>query len=218
MDDATRSAESMKEYITGLKNRFITVDAAEKCAVCSFAILTRQFYVFPCHHTFHADCLVGLTKEYLPAHVLRRLLALQDEIVKGKATLLDRGDGVLVDNGTIIRQSGVQKAPNFGVPAQNGHRQANSIGRNILSAGDRLRDLIMPDALVTVITSPAGWIPGIGGGQRNVLAETDTGKRLEKLRSELEDILASTCPLCESVIAGLDKPFTKAESDTTWEV
>ena len=77
----------------------------------------------------------------------------------------------------------------------------------------------MPDALVTVITSPAGWIPGIGGGQRNVLAETDTGKRLEKLRSELEDVLASTCPLCESVIGGLDKPFIKAgESDTTWEV
>ena len=103
-------------------------------------------------------------------------------------------------------------------PPQNGHRQTNSIGRNILSAGDRLRDLIMPDALVTVITSPAGWIPGIGGGQRSVLAETDTGKRLEKLRSELEDILASACPLCESVIAGLDKPFTKAGSDTTWEV
>lgn len=60
MDDATRNAESMKEYLNGLKNRFITVDAGEKCSVCSFAILTRQFYVFPCHHTFHADCLVGL--------------------------------------------------------------------------------------------------------------------------------------------------------------
>jgi hypothetical protein len=60
MDDATRSAESMKEYIVGLKNRFITVDAGERCSVCSIPILTRQFYVFPCHHAFHADCLVGL--------------------------------------------------------------------------------------------------------------------------------------------------------------
>ncbi len=103
-------------------------------------------------------------------------------------------------------------------PAQNGQRQTNSIGRNLLSAGDRLRDLIMPDALVTVITSPAGWIPGIGGAQKNALVESATGKRLEKLRSELEDILASACPLCESVIAGLDKSFTKGEPDTTWEV
>ncbi len=101
---------------------------------------------------------------------------------------------------------------------QNGHRQTNSIGRNLLSAGDRLRDLIIPDALVTVITSPAGWIPGIGGAQKNVLVESATVKRLEKLRSELEDILASACPLCESVIVGLDKSFTKGEPDTTWEV
>jgi hypothetical protein len=63
MDDATRSAESMKEYIVGLKNRFITVDAGERCSVCSIPILTRQFYVFPCHHAFHADCLVGLVRD-----------------------------------------------------------------------------------------------------------------------------------------------------------
>jgi hypothetical protein len=63
MDDATRSAESMKEYIVGLKNRFISVDAGERCSVCSIPILTRQFYVFPCHHAFHADCLVGLVRD-----------------------------------------------------------------------------------------------------------------------------------------------------------
>jgi vacuolar protein sorting-associated protein 18 len=65
MDDATRSAEAMKESIAGLKNRFITVDAGERCSVCSFPILTRQFYVFPCHHAFHADCLVSLVSTHL---------------------------------------------------------------------------------------------------------------------------------------------------------
>lgn len=63
MDDAMRSAESMKEYIVGLKNRFITIDAGERCSVCSIPILTRQFYVFPCHHAFHADCLVSLVRD-----------------------------------------------------------------------------------------------------------------------------------------------------------
>ncbi|KAI0271348.1 Pep3/Vps18/deep orange family-domain-containing protein [Gloeopeniophorella convolvens] len=220
MDDATRSADSMKESIAGLKNRFITIDAGEKCSVCSLPILTRQFYVFPCHHAFHADCLVGLTKEYLPAHALRRLLALQDEIVKGKAGA-DQGDAAYMDGNPTSRPPGSQRAllsQNFAPPAQNGHRQTNSIGRNILSAGDRLRDLIIPDALVTVITSPAGWIPGIGGGQKNALTEVGAGKRIEKLKSELEDILASACPLCESVIVGLDKSFIKGESDVTWEL
>lgn len=60
MDDATRTAESIKQDIAELKNRFVTIDAGERCSVCSQPLLTRQFYVFPCQHTFHADCLIGL--------------------------------------------------------------------------------------------------------------------------------------------------------------
>ena len=119
-----------------------------------------------------------------------------------------------------LRQQAVQRnllSANFGIPtsAQNGARAVNSLGRNILSAGDRLRDLIVPDALANVVTAPAGWIPGIGGGKR--AGEKDAGKRTEKLRRELEDLLAGSCPLCESVVAGVDKPFVKdGEEDTSW--
>jgi vacuolar protein sorting-associated protein 18 len=60
MDDATHTAESIKQDIAALKNRFVNVDAGEQCSVCSHLLLTRQFYVFPCQHTFHADCLIGL--------------------------------------------------------------------------------------------------------------------------------------------------------------
>jgi vacuolar protein sorting-associated protein 18 len=60
MDEATRTAESIKEDIAALKNRFVAIDAGEQCSVCSHLLLTRQFYVFPCQHSFHADCLIGL--------------------------------------------------------------------------------------------------------------------------------------------------------------
>jgi len=60
MDEATKTAESIKQDIASLKNRFITIDSNEQCSSCSNLLLTRQFYVFPCHHTFHADCLIGL--------------------------------------------------------------------------------------------------------------------------------------------------------------
>lgn len=62
MDDATRSAEYIKQDIKALRNRFVTIDAAERCSVCGYSLLTRQFYVFPCQHTFHADCLIGLVR------------------------------------------------------------------------------------------------------------------------------------------------------------
>ncbi|KAJ7275181.1 Pep3/Vps18/deep orange family-domain-containing protein [Mycena haematopus] len=192
MDEATRTAESIKQDITALRNRFVTVDAGEQCSVCSHLLLTRQFYVFPCRHTFHADCLIGLAKEYLPQHALRRILALQTELVKGAPAPQLNGSGV--------QPTGTR-----------------AIGRNLLSAGDKLRDLIVPDALAAVVSAP-GWMPGMGG-RRNGLVE-DGGKKAaktERLRAELEDVLASSCPLCESVVSGLDKPFVKeGEMDTSW--
>jgi vacuolar protein sorting-associated protein 18 len=106
---------------------------------------------------------------------------------------------------------------NLANPLQNGTRAANSLGRNILSAGDRLRDLIIPDALASVVSAPT-WIPGMGaGGGRRAGNERDGQKKAETLRAELDDVLASNCPLCENVVAGLDKPFVKeGELDTSW--
>jgi vacuolar protein sorting-associated protein 18 len=60
MEDATKTAESIKQDIASLRNRFVTIDAGETCSHCSHLLLTRQFYVFPCRHNFHADCLIGL--------------------------------------------------------------------------------------------------------------------------------------------------------------
>ena len=55
-------------------------------------------------------------------------------------------------------------------------------------------------------------------GSKRGIAEKD-GKRMEKLRAELEELLAHTCPLCESVVTGLDRPFVKeGDVDSTWDL
>ncbi|KAJ7706319.1 Pep3/Vps18/deep orange family-domain-containing protein [Mycena rosella] len=215
MDEATRTADSIKQDITALRNRFVTVDAGEQCSVCTHLLLTRQFYVFPCRHTFHADCLIGLAKEYLPQHALRRILALQNELVKGAGAPQAHLNGAI--SGAQPRQATSQRtllSANFVVnPLQTGTRV---LGRNLLSAGDKLRDLIVPDALAAVVSAPA-WIPGMGGRRNGIEKEGGKKAKTERLRAELEDVLASSCPLCESVVAGLDKPFVKeGEVDTSW--
>lgn len=108
---------------------------------------------------------------------------------------------------------------NFGPianPLQNSARAANLLGRSVISAGDRLRDLIIPDALASLVTAP-NWLPGMGGGNRTTGDEKVGDKKLENLRAELDDVLSSSCPLCESVVVGLDKPFVKeGEGETSW--
>ncbi|KAI0756694.1 Pep3/Vps18/deep orange family-domain-containing protein [Daedaleopsis nitida] len=225
MDDATKNAEAIRQDIAALQKRFITVDATEKCSSCALALMTRQFYVFPCHHTFHADCLIGLTKEFLPAHALRRILALQTELMKtSQTTAIDR---TAIATPSLIaahpaRNPSTQRtllSSNF-VAAATATRGANAFGRNILSAGDRLRDLIIPDALANLVTAPVGWIPGVGfgGGTKRDASEKDAEK-VEQIRRELEDLLAASCPMCESVVAGIDKPFVQpGEVDGSWDL
>jgi len=60
MDEATRSAEIIKNDIANLKNRFVTLEQGERCSHCNYPLFSRQFYVFPCQHSFHADCLIGM--------------------------------------------------------------------------------------------------------------------------------------------------------------
>jgi len=105
---------------------------------------------------------------------------------------------------------------NFGNTLKGSAQAANLLGRSVMTAGDRLRDMIIPDALVAIVSSPT-WIPGMGGGGKKGRVDRDLGQEGEKLRMELEDVLASSCPLCEGVVAGLDKPFVKeGEVDGSW--
>jgi vacuolar protein sorting-associated protein 18 len=60
MDEAGESAKSLKQEINELHKRFITLETSAKCFNCLQPLLNRQFYVFPCQHGFHADCLITL--------------------------------------------------------------------------------------------------------------------------------------------------------------
>lgn len=60
MDNATQSAESIKKDIDNLRSRFVTIDKEDKCWKCGLGLVSKGFYVFPCQHAFHADCLISM--------------------------------------------------------------------------------------------------------------------------------------------------------------
>ncbi|KAM3584072.1 tethering complex subunit [Umbelopsis sp. WA50703] len=82
MDEATRSAENIRLDIRQLRSRFVVIGSMERCCLCDMPLLTRQFYVFPCQHSFHADCLVDRITKYLNTRQIRRLLDLQEQLSK----------------------------------------------------------------------------------------------------------------------------------------
>ncbi|GAA5878842.1 hypothetical protein JCM1840_000732 [Sporobolomyces johnsonii] len=208
MNEATRSAEAIKADIADLQNRFVVVDANEKCGSCGQQLLTRQFYVFPCQHAFHADCLIKeVTKTLTPAQ-LRRMLDLQARLAPSAAPARQHRRTLLDDTSA----------------------QGLKLAAASVQAVDQLRKLVLPDALLSAIggaipgsTKVKGSFPSFGvggGGGPNRLAQDATalaqGASAKKeagekqgLREQLDELLASSCVLCEGAVNSLDRAFVE---------
>ncbi|KAI7860888.1 Pep3/Vps18/deep orange family-domain-containing protein [Circinella umbellata] len=91
MDEATKSADSIRLDIRELKSRFALINAVEKCYLCHYPLLTRQFYIFPCQHAFHADCLIDETTKYLSTRQIRRLADLQEQLSRELSSTRNKG-------------------------------------------------------------------------------------------------------------------------------
>ncbi|RHZ71722.1 hypothetical protein CDV55_108829 [Aspergillus turcosus] len=57
MDNSAQTARQIRSEIAALDTRYAIVEPGEKCWICSLPLLSRQFFVFPCQHAFHSDCL-----------------------------------------------------------------------------------------------------------------------------------------------------------------
>lgn len=90
MDVSAHTAEQIKAEIEALDMRYAIVEPGEKCWICSLPVLSRQFFVFPCQHAFHSDCL---GKKVLDASGLgkrKHIKDLQHEVSRGLSTGVKR--------------------------------------------------------------------------------------------------------------------------------
>ncbi len=58
MDQSTNAADQIRSDIQKLGMSYGFVDGQGRCQVCEGPVLTREFYLFPCQHAFHANCMV----------------------------------------------------------------------------------------------------------------------------------------------------------------
>ncbi|BES99799.1 vacuolar protein sorting-associated protein 18 homolog [Nesidiocoris tenuis] len=58
MEDATKSAQIIRNEINAFRSRHSIISASDLCGVCQKTLLTSPFYSFPCSHRFHMDCLI----------------------------------------------------------------------------------------------------------------------------------------------------------------
>lgn len=83
MDESSQTASNIKLDIAGLDHRYAIVEPGEKCYVCGLPLLSRQFFVFPCQHAFHSDCLGRKVVEQAGVGRGKRIRECQAQITRG---------------------------------------------------------------------------------------------------------------------------------------
>ncbi|KAI7981445.1 Vacuolar sorting protein 18 [Camellia lanceoleosa] len=117
MNDATHDADSIRNDISALAQRYAVIDCDEDCGVCQRKILTAgwdhrmargytsvgsmaPFYVFPCGHAFHAQCLIAHVTRCTHRDQAEYILDLQRQL-----TLL--GGESKESNGTLTEEESI---------------------------------------------------------------------------------------------------------------
>ncbi|KAF2084146.1 hypothetical protein K490DRAFT_49808 [Saccharata proteae CBS 121410] len=83
MEESSQTAQHIKKDIKALEHRYAIVEPGERCWICRLPLLARQFFVFPCQHGFHANCLGGRVVRVAGAGTGRRVRELQGEVAVG---------------------------------------------------------------------------------------------------------------------------------------
>ncbi|CAH0579479.1 unnamed protein product [Chrysodeixis includens] len=80
MEEAMASAEYVRAEIQSFRNRSVSVLVSDVCCLCDIALLLRPFYLFPCGHKFHSDCLTAETLPILKPARRNKLTDLQRQL------------------------------------------------------------------------------------------------------------------------------------------
>lgn len=81
MDDASKAAENIRKDIQKFKQKYSYVHAQDRCCECNYPLLSRPFYLFPCSHKFHQDCLSDSVMGYLSKTKQKKVSELKGKLL-----------------------------------------------------------------------------------------------------------------------------------------
>ncbi|KAK5954472.1 tethering complex subunit [Knufia fluminis] len=104
MDASETTAKAIREEISALDSRYAIVEPGERCWICTLPVLSRQFFVFPCQHAFHSDCLGKRVLESSNAVRRKNIKDLQGKVSAGMGVGVQRQKWIRELDGIVGEQ------------------------------------------------------------------------------------------------------------------
>ena len=114
MDASEMTAGAIRQEIALLDSRYAIVEPGERCWICTLPVLSRQFFVFPCQHAFHSDCLGRRVLESGNAVRKKNIKDLQGKVNQGMSVGPQRQkwirelDGIVGEQCVLCGELGVK--------------------------------------------------------------------------------------------------------------
>lgn len=91
IEDATNAAQAIRTDIDKLPNKFGAISSNQTCETCRTPILSKSFYLFPCSHVFHQNCLIDYLKPLIiNAQQKQSMITLSDVLLQKRIQLAQR--------------------------------------------------------------------------------------------------------------------------------
>ena len=80
LKESKASATQVKNELKNIKERHIEIEGMQPCEVCNKPVMKKSFYVYPCAHSYHRDCLLDMmipllrTKDYIKANKISKVV------------------------------------------------------------------------------------------------------------------------------------------------
>ena len=85
LNESKTSTEQVKRELKTIKERYIEIEGMQSCEICNKAVMKAAFYVYPCSHAYHRECLLEIVMPlYKKKDSIRyqKILAVQDDIAE----------------------------------------------------------------------------------------------------------------------------------------
>lgn len=212
LQEHSKSAEELRKKQRKQRHKHITINPAQECDICSQSIFKREFYVFPCLHAFHRECIWKKLKDYQSKDsrtdkTVQKIKGLFGKIenIKAKAAFVHSE----MSSGSSMMFSG-------GGGTGTGLFKMGSGGpQNLFDDGNK-NSLISDIKNYFTKSVRPGMTPSTGpGNQTSQILQQRDQEEIRNTLNQIDDMLTKECFFCGSLLMDMidNDVFTGASKD-----